>query len=140
MIQQFNQEAVGAILGSVGFVALPFIFSLFPESIGKRFMNLRITKINGESISLKTRIKRSIPYLLIFFSFASINMSDIGLHSSLPSIFGVPFIVYFLANIPFFLIFGNPYSIVDFWLGTRVSKNPRLPQGLEPTFFGMKIK
>jgi uncharacterized RDD family membrane protein YckC len=118
---------------------LILLFCLYPESPGKRMLNLKILDEKNAEIGVKKRLLRAIPYLL-FFCLSPVNRL---LNAS-----AVTVLIGIISLLALFFIFSNglavyfspnSHSLLDMKLGTRVM-TPRPVHGQErPTFMGVKL-
>ena len=112
----------------------------FPESLGKRFCNLRILDAKKGNISLKVRLIRALPYLLLALSsaFAVLIENPAEVYVLAP-VSGLSYLFIVVNGISiFFSRYG--LSIMDRILKTQVMTPAPLSESLKPTFFGLKIR
>ncbi len=120
---------------------LVVVFCVFPETPGRRLMNLQVITADKEKPSTKVRVIRTLPYLVFFYLGVIMPGTPPGSAADwvLVSIGGLTLLFAF-ADALAVCFSPDKLSLLDMKLGTMVATPPPLPENLRRTLFGMKIR
>ena len=129
----------GPHLSSVIAVLLILLCCLFPESPGKRLLNLKIVDEKKMPVGTKHRIYRATPYLLFFVIAADGVWFESQVGNIVRGIASMLTLMFLFANTLAVYFSPDDHSLLDMKLGTRVVMPRKLPGQESPKVMGIKV-
>lgn len=118
---------------------LILLFCMYPESPGKRLLNLKLLDEKQSEIGTRKRILRAIPYLIIFLMRPLSGLFADRMADSVFSVIYLLSLVFISANALAIVFSPESHSLLDMKLGTRVMTPRPIPGQEIPSFMGVKF-
>ena len=119
-----NISAVGNPLFYCVWIFLFLFFSLFPESPGKRVLNIKILDADQNEIKIGIRILRCSPYLIFSTSQALALLSNAPLYQYVYQSVYLLSLLFIIVNAVAVILLPSSLSLLDLILKTQVMVRP----------------